>query len=210
MTEEYLAEALQEVSDEYIMEASLPLRRHRRGRAALGFAACFALVAALSLLMQPHLTADNAVQESESAVEDTENGSFDGNFDGAFYSHPCSDPPAGDAVWDVKLTVKDVSATGLTLLVTPHEGAEGEALSADGRFTLERSIGGEWVRLTPAEEEPTGTDLMQSLATGETVRWELDWSRSFGTLEAGDYRIGKTLWDWKGTASLYQAEFTIR
>ena len=206
MKEEYLAQALQEVSDGHILEASLPLRRHRRGRAALGFAACFALVAALSLLVQLHFTADNAAQESESAVEDTENCSFDGAFDGAIYN----DPPAGDTVWDVELAVEEVSATGLTLLITPYGGSEGEVLSADGRFTLEKSIGGEWVRLTPSVEEPTGTDLMQQLPTGETMRWELDWSRSFGALEAGDYRISKTLWDWSGTAVLYQAEFTIR
>lgn len=202
MKEEYLAQALQEVSDGHILEASLPLRRHRRGRAVLGFAACFALVAALSLLMQPHFTADGTAQESESAVEDTENGSFDGTF----YHAPSTD----DAVWDVEVAVEEVSATGLTLLITPYGGPEGETLSAGGRFTLEKSIGGEWVRLDPTVEEPTGTDLMQPLPTGETVRWELEWSRSFGALEAGDYRIGKTLWDGSGAAVLYQAEFTLR
>ena len=47
MTEFYLADALQEISPELVMEATLPLRRKKRSP-LLAFAACFALVTVCS------------------------------------------------------------------------------------------------------------------------------------------------------------------
>lgn len=70
MTELYLADSLQEISPELIMEATLPLRKEKK-RYWLAFAACFALVTVCSFTMSNFGMgggADCAAPESESAV----------------------------------------------------------------------------------------------------------------------------------------------
>lgn len=205
MTEEYLAEALQEVSDEHIMEASLPLRRRRGRRAALGFAACFAVVTVLSLLMQPLFSADSAM-ESESAfnqeaADDTESsesyvGPFDGTANGAF-------------LWDVTLTAEDVSSAGLTLVITRQDGSEGETLFTGSYFAIQQQCGGQWAELSPMGGTPAWTDEQLAIPAGESARWTVDWRRLYGELEPGHYRIGKEISDDSGSSCLCWAEFDI-
>ena len=74
MTEWYLAESLQEISPELVMEASLPLRR-KKSRNFLAFAACFALVTICSFALNnlgmggASMGADSAAPEMGSAAE---------------------------------------------------------------------------------------------------------------------------------------------
>lgn len=68
MTELYLAESLQEISPELVMEASLPLRR-KKSRNWLAFAACFTLVTFCSftlsnLGMKSRLSVTTSVKSS--------------------------------------------------------------------------------------------------------------------------------------------------
>lgn len=205
MTEEYLAEALQQVSDEHLMEAALPLRRRRGRRAALGFAACFAVVTVLSLLMQPLFSADSAMESesaaNEGAMEDTEasdpyTGSFDGTADGAFLR-------------DAALTAEDVSSAGLTLVITQQDGPEGETLFTGSYFTIQRQRGSEWDELSPIGGTPAWTDEQLAIPAGDSVRWTVDWRWLYGELEPGHYRIGKELSDDSGSSCLCWAEFDI-
>lgn len=205
MTEEYLAEALQEVSDEHIMEASLPLRRRRGRRAALGFAACFAVVTVLSLLMQPLFSADSAMESefavNEGAMEDTVAsdpcvGPFDGTADGAIHR-------------DVTLTAEDVSSAGLTLVITQYGGPDGETLFTGSYFTIQQQRGGEWDELSPEGGAPEWTDEQLTIPAGGSSRWTVDWRWLYGELEAGHYRIGKEISDNSGSSCLCWAEFDI-
>ncbi len=205
MTEEYLAEALQEVSDGHIMEASLPLRRRRGSRAALGFVACFAVVTVLSLLMQPLFSADSAMESesaaNEGAMEDTESsdpcvGPFDGTEDCAF-------------LWDVTLTTEDVSSAGLTLVITQYGGPDGETLFTGSYFTIQQQRGGEWAELSPVDGAPAWTDELLAIPAGDSARWTVDWHRLYGELEPGHYRIGKEISDDSGSSCLCWAEFDI-
>ena len=74
MTQWYLAESLQEISPELVMEASLPLRR-KKSRNFLAFAACFALVTICSFALNnlgmggASMGADSAAPEMGSAAE---------------------------------------------------------------------------------------------------------------------------------------------
>ena len=74
MTDFYLAESLQEVSPELVMEASLPLRR-KKSYNWLAFAACFALVTICSFALNnlgmggASMGADSAAPEMGSAAE---------------------------------------------------------------------------------------------------------------------------------------------
>lgn len=84
MTQWYLAESLQEISPELVMEASLPLRR-KKSRNFLAFAACFALVTICSFALNnlgmggASMSADSAAPEEgtheESITDDAGNHS---------------------------------------------------------------------------------------------------------------------------------------
>ena len=82
MTDFYLAESLQEVSPELVMEASLPLRR-KKSYNWLAFAACFALVTICSFTLNnlgmggASMGADSAAPEMESVTEGVMDGSAD-------------------------------------------------------------------------------------------------------------------------------------
>ncbi len=92
MTEWYLAESLQEISPELVMEASLPLRR-KRSHNFLAFAACFALVTICSFTLNnlgmggASMGADNTAQESIEA------GLMDGAEDPSGYVESSSSLP---------------------------------------------------------------------------------------------------------------------
>ena len=98
MTDFYLAESLQEISPELVMEASLPLRR-KKNRNRLAFAACFALVSicsfTLSQMGMGGAGSDTAAPEDSFVGESLEHGiiedSIAGNSsakeDGATYDY---------------------------------------------------------------------------------------------------------------------------
>lgn len=79
MTELYLAESLQEISPELVMEASLPLRR-KKSRNWLAFAACFTLVTFCSFTLSnlgmggASMGADSAAPGMESVTESIMDG----------------------------------------------------------------------------------------------------------------------------------------
>lgn len=87
MREYYLAESLQEISPELVMEASLPLRR-KKSRNWLAFAACFVLVTICSFTLNnlgmggASMGADSAAPETES-IEESIMDSFTDDADGA-------------------------------------------------------------------------------------------------------------------------------
>jgi hypothetical protein len=90
----------------------------------------------------------------------------------------------------VTLEVKEGTAysTGLTLIiknVTPDEYMFGES------YTLEKQIDGGWCKL-PYLDENTVWISIGYILKGDSIRKiELDWTRLYGALSPGDYRITK-------------------
>ena len=127
---------------------------------------------------------------------------------------PVIDVPAYD--WGVKLTAKDVTEKGLTIVCTQSGGEAKGELQTGSWYEVQQKKGGTWkaVEYTEIEKEYVGwTSEAWCIPKGETVEWPVDWSWLYDTLPAGEYRIGKEIVDFQETGvyeeTVIYAEFTI-
>lgn len=91
----------------------------------------------------------------------------------------------------VELKAEEPSAQGLTLVC--EEWGNGEKtgmLTANDSFWLEQWDGSAYIPMTPAAEIPAGET--NTIAPNQTVSWQVGWAGSYGELESGSYRVGKT------------------
>ena len=120
--------------------------------------------------------------------------------------------------WGVKLTVRDVTPTGLTLVCTqqadPERGIP-DSLQTGSAFVLERLEDGVWseaARVDP-ELDWCWTAEAWSIPQDDAVTWPVDWSALYGTLPDGRYRIRKqvTALDAAGARDTrqYDAQFLL-
>ena len=126
-----------------------------------------------------------------------------------------NDTSAWQDDWGVKLTVRDVTPTGLTLVCTqtedPERGPSG-SLQTGSAYVIETLENGEWNELVPAEDWGWTAEAWV-IPEDDTVRWTVDWSALYGALPAGSYRIGKTVMDFRAAGDLdetmYYAGFDL-
>lgn len=217
MREDYLAEALQEVSAEHIMEAALPLRKRRRwSRAVMGFAACFAVLAVGSFFLWPMLSgstsSDEAAMDQESAADFFENAESIENGSG-YVSDDWDSGTDGDYApmdWGVTLRAEDATSTGLTLVIERSGDASAEELSTGSRFFLQREEDGRWADVPYPDGAPDWTDALLVIPTEGALRQQVSWEGFYGALEAGQYRIGKEISAAaSGESTLLWAEFRV-
>ena len=112
-------------------------------------------------------------------------------------------PPMGDAIdpgWGLKMEAEATSATEVTLrLGLDQEVWDGTPLSFGWEYWIEQYDGEKWVKLPILVENPTWEGSFASELSYEnnsahgTAEAELDFSLIFGSLSAGDYRIGKDI-----------------
>ena len=116
--------------------------------------------------------------------------------------------------WGITLTVTDVSSSGLTLTITQSGGIAEGRLETGAEYQLERTVDGKiWTAVTPMEE-PVWDMMARIIHSDDSVEFELDWSWLYGQLEAGQYRICKTITlfgeSGPGRSQFYSAEFTVK
>lgn len=116
--------------------------------------------------------------------------------------------------WGITMTVEDVTSTGLTLIITQSGGIAEGSLETGAEYHLEKSYDGKnWSHVTPLTA-PVWDMMSRLIPYGETVEWDLDWKWLYGRLEAGQYRICKTITLYgesgPGESQFYCAEFTIK
>lgn len=112
--------------------------------------------------------------------------------------------PADEAYqdpWGVKLTARDITPTGLTLVCTQWDGEPAGALNTGGYYALEALRDGAWseVGRLPLEGGPAWTSEAWAIPANAETRWDVDWTRLYGALPAGSYRISKSVMDVRET-----------
>ena len=115
--------------------------------------------------------------------------------------------------WGIKLSVENVSPTGLTLICTQSGGLAEGSLETGSAYVIEKCEDNKfWVNVQP-QSEPVW-DMMSHLIGNTTTEWEVDWSWLYGELSPGTYRIGKTVVDFKDAgesrSQIFFAEFEIK
>lgn len=103
--------------------------------------------------------------------------------------------------WGVKLTVKDITPSGLTIVCTQQDGEPTGELNTGSYYGLEVLHDGEWiaVELLPMDYELAWTAEAWIIPNNAETEWEVNWSRLYGELPAGSYRISKSIMDFRGT-----------
>ena len=110
-------------------------------------------------------------------------------------THAYQDP------WGVKLTAKNITPSGLTIVCTQQDGEPTGELNTGSYYGLEVLRDGAWVavELLPMEHELAWTMEAWAIPSNTETEWEVNWSRLYGELPAGTYRISKSVMDFRGT-----------
>lgn len=117
--------------------------------------------------------------------------------------------------WGVKLIARDINSIGLTIICKQSEGEPSGKLQTGSPYFLEVLTDGEWVEveLLLSEYELVWTDEAWCINANDSVEWTVDWTRLYGELPTGSYRIGKEIMDFRGTGDydkkLYYAGFNL-
>lgn len=120
---------------------------------------------------------------------------------------------AAQTPWGITMLAEDVSPTGMTLVIRQKGWTGIGELSTGTPYWIERLTDGQWKELEKIEIEDgtqrAWTTVLLLLKKGEDNRYELTWELLYGTLPAGQYRLGKaiSLGDEKQT---FYAEFEIQ
>jgi len=109
-------------------------------------------------------------------------------------THAYQDP------WGVKLTVKNITPAGLTIVCTQQDGEPTGELHTGSYYGLEVLRDGKWVgvELLPMEHVLAWTMEAWGIPSNTEAEWEVNWSRLYGELPAGTYRISKSVMDFRG------------
>lgn len=121
--------------------------------------------------------------------------------------------------WGITLSVKDVTATGLTLLVTQSGGEPTGTLETGDPYRLIALVDGTW-KTVEELPLPEGVDarawhsIAYLIPMEDTREFEINWEWMFGELSAGTYRLIKEFMDFRETADYdtfdYWVEFEIQ
>ena len=124
-------------------------------------------------------------------------------------THAYQDP------WGVKLTAKNITPSGLTIVCTQQDGEPTGELHTGSYYGLEVLRDGEWVAvdLLPMEYELAWTMEAWGISANAETEWEVNWTNLYGELPAGSYRINKSITDFRGSGDFdkkaYYAGFDL-
>ena len=115
--------------------------------------------------------------------------------------------------WGIKLTANNVTATSLTLSCKQSGGQPTGDLQTGSLYWLETRTDSGWEKLPVLVDNLAWTQEALMISRDDTSIWEVDWSRIYGELSPGRYRIGKEIMDFRGTGDYdiqnYYCEFNV-
>jgi hypothetical protein len=112
----------------------------------------------------------------------------------------------------VNMTVKEetVSSTGITVVI--ENNSEVQCIYSED-FLLEKKIKGKWYQVPVIIESYGFNDIGYELTPGEKGEWSVDWTWLYGSLDAGEYRIVKSVLAFRSTGDFDEyklaADFNI-
>ena len=127
-------------------------------------------------------------------------------------------PDISTASLGITLAADNVTPTGLTIVCTQSGGEATGELSTGSYYIIEKLVDDKWTAVDYAYDGSSGelawTAEAWLINMNGTTEWVVDWSWLYGELEAGSYRIGKEIMDWRepGNYDIYTAyaEFEIK
>ena len=115
--------------------------------------------------------------------------------------------------WRLNITAENVTASGLTLVVTQSGGFPNGTLTTGQPYFLQKKENNTWVSIPPILEAWGWTTEAWVISENDTVRWDVNWEWLFGKLQPGQYRIGKDIYaeisPGNHEQAVYYVEFEI-
>lgn len=105
----------------------------------------------------------------------------------------------------LSLEMKNITPTGATLVFQQADGNPTGTLQFGDDFIIEKQEKGEWKAVSVVVEGNYGFhDLAYPLENDSMRETEADWEWLYGKLEPGEYRIGKSVHDFRETGDYDQ------
>jgi len=211
MTNENLYKAIGGINEKYIEEAKQVKKVKQPVWLKWGaLAACLCIVAGLSI--KPGLSLNSKINSGDESAF-TNLGDEDSVKD--FTTANTSEKIAN---LGITLSVKNVTPSGLTLVVAQSGGEPTGALQTGEAYCLFALVGETWqaVEELPLPEGVDGygwNSLAYNIPLESTTEFEIDWGWIYGELPAGRYRLEKGFMDVRKSGDYdtmsYTVEFTI-
>lgn len=212
MTNENLYKAIGGINEKYIEEAKQVKRVKQTVWLKWGaLAACLCIIACLSIKTGLNSKINNGVENAFTNLGDEDNVED-------FTTANTSNTSEKDVNLGITLSVKDVTPSGLTLVVAQSGGEPTGYLQTGEPYCLFALVGETWkaVEELPLPEGVDGygwNSLAYNIPMESSTEFEIDWSWIYGELPAGKYRLKKEFVDFRKTADYitvtYTVEFTI-
>ena len=115
--------------------------------------------------------------------------------------------------WGITMSAKDVTNTGLTVVISQSGGAVTGELMTGSDYRVERFEKGQWNEVKTLPGMWGWNDLAYLVPMDGGRELEVDWEKLYGPLTEGYYRIVKEIEDFRGANNwdedVYYAYFTI-
>lgn len=113
----------------------------------------------------------------------------------------------------VTMSVKNETVSSTKLTVVFENKSSSNCIYGE-EFWLEKKINDKWYRVPVAIDGNYGfNSIGYDLSSGSESEWTVDWEWLYGKLKAGEYRIVKSIMDFRGTGDydtyISAAEFSI-
>ena len=109
---------------------------------------------------------------------------------------------------DVSLEIKEktLTNTGATIVITDTHNPH---YTQETFYRIDKSEYGDWKELSPITDDYAFTDIAMVVGEDNTLEENIDWSKLYGKLDAGRYRIVKRVYD-NNVYKYFVAEFEIK
>lgn len=112
----------------------------------------------------------------------------------------------------VSMVVKEDSVTPTGLTIVFENNSDEQGIYSDD-FLLEKKINNDWYQVPPLMDEYGFNDIGYDLLPSEKEELVIEWSWLYGSLDPSEYRIIKTVLDFRVTGDFDEyylaAEFAI-
>ncbi len=116
--------------------------------------------------------------------------------------------------WGIYLSAKDITPTGLTLLIEQKGGYPSGELTTGSWFKLEKKTEDDWVEVsTNPLIDYAWTMVAYQIKKDDVTEFSVEWEWLYGILKPGTYRLTKEITDLKVAGvfdkKIYTYEFCI-
>ena len=106
---------------------------------------------------------------------------------------------------EVQALVKNVTSSGATVVFRSYgrRPVTSELIYGED-YSLEKKNGDSWEALPTILDDWAFTAVGYTVVPGETSEWKADWEWLYGKIGPGEYRIGKSIMDWRSPGDFDQ------